>query len=325
MLRTRAAPTVIRGLCLVFYTTVLQNVHLHRSLIQKKNTPIRRAGQKRKPSPLRSRGHKSSVGASAFNPQVLTTATSSSYAPGAVGLEGYESSHQLLRCDPGLTGAFLRGINSHLRVPVGDLDTTLDALSHNLHASGGASNPHRPLSSRYWDIPPNLSPLLGPQALAPEGLGHGSWAVTPIDKQVRITHRLASNGLKYMLEASTIAQTVIPPGDEHVVPPSELRPMMGNLREALCATATTLGELVHPSLVQQRTATLKSSSMTDMERFLQEPYVPGSILGPSAQSLWKNGPDLHHENSRLLRQLTQPRQQQSRRRGRGARGPLQSL
>ena len=260
--------------------------------------------------------------AATFNPQILTTTTSSSYAPGAVGLEGYESSHQLLRCDPGLTGAFVRGINSHLRVPVGDLDSTLEALSHNLHSSGGASSmPHRPLSSSYWDIPSNLSPLLGPQSLAPEGLGHGSWKVTPIDRQVKAAHRLASNGLKYMLEASTIAQTAIPPGDEHVIPPGDLRLMMGNLREALCATAATLGELVHPYLAQQRTATLKSSPVSDRERFLQEPYVPGSILGPSAQALWKNGPDFHYEASRLMQQLAQPRRQQSRSRGRGVRGP----
>ena len=222
-------------------------------------------------SPLPKKGPSIIRWAASYNPQVLTTTTSSSYAPGAIGLEGFESTHQLLHSDTGLLGAFLRGVNSHLQVPVGDFSQTLESLSRNLHASGGSTNPHRPLSSRFWDFQPELSSLLSPQSLAPSGLGHGSWSLTPIDKHVRNAHRLASNGLKFLMEASAIAQTLIPPGDEHVVPPSEIRPMVGNLREALCATASTLGEMVHPALAQQRTATLKSSSMTDMDRFLQEP------------------------------------------------------
>ena len=79
-------------------------------------------------SPLPKKGPSIIRWAASYNPQVLTTTTSSSYAPGAIGLEGFESTHQLPHSDAGLSGAFLRGVNSHLQVPVGDFSQTLESL-----------------------------------------------------------------------------------------------------------------------------------------------------------------------------------------------------
>ena len=262
--------------------------------------------------------------AASFNPNVLATTTSSTYAPGGIGFEGLQSSQQLIIGDPGVSGAFLRGMNAHLQVPPGDFPQTLSYLSSNLHASSGAgSDPHKALPHRFWSLQPEVSSLFQADTLSPEGLGHGSWAVTPVDGQVRRAHKHATHGLKYLMEAAAICSIVIPRDDTHHVPPEELRPMLGNLREALCASAAAMGELLHPALVHQRTATLRSSNLPDMDRFLQEPYVPGSILGPRAQDLWSGGPDMYYENSRMLRQLAMSRQrpQQSRGRSQKRKGP----
>ena len=105
--------------------------------------------------------------AAQYNPELISTTSTSSYAPGYSGFEGPKTIQNQIFADPGVSGAFLRGLNSHLQVPATGFPETLDLLATNLHAATGSSaDPHKPLPIRYWDFHPRLASLFKPDTLA---------------------------------------------------------------------------------------------------------------------------------------------------------------
>ena len=225
-------------------------------------------------------------------------ATSSQALPGSFALQEGSSSSSLLRGDDGVMGAFLRGLNMHRAIPkeaqlpvdiIRELKESvpvLGAQKYDQHI-----RPLRPINGKFFQFSdPALAFLLSKDALMPRGVvPHQDWGNAQLPTTSCPQWKRTSDGLAFMLEAAALVDLLITLEGETV--PDHKAQMLRNLRNLIVSTSTVLGSQGHELLMSRREQILERFGQPNRQALLQEPFLPGQILGAQAKKQLEEGRD----------------------------------
>ena len=252
-------------------------------------------------------------------------ASSGSVLPGSFALQDSTSSASLLKADNGVLGAFLRGLNLHRSIPadallpeviVSELETSLPVLSS--QKNDQHLRTLRPLNSKFFKFSnPALASFLSKDALIPKGVApHQDWGNAPMPTAASPQWRRTADGLAFMLEAAALVDLLITLEGDSV--DENKAQMLRNLRNLILSTSSILGSQGHDVLMSRREQILEKFNQPNKQALMQEPFLPGKILGDEASAQLQKGPDPYKKVAQCIESVARSRSFSPRGRGWGS-------
>ena len=265
--------------------------------------------------------------AKSFCPEMIYS--SSSVSAGSFAFRESLSETSKLRGDEGVMGAFLRGLNIHRKIPESAQipEEIIPALQSSSVVPQSAQrrlqypSPFRPIrASNFHFTDPTLQSLLSRDALNPYVSPHPDWGSSSMPGSSCPQWGRTAEGLSLHLEAAALVDLLVKAeGDRMDLQGNQ---MLKNLRHLILSSATILGTFGHDALLARREQILEKFKLPNRINRLQEPFLPGNLLGPGTSADIQAQRDpldrLTYCVSRLARDR-QPPNQSSRGRGRSFR------
>ena len=205
-----------------------------------------------------------------------------------------------IRYDRAIYGAFLRGINIHRTIPNSAflfsdvkealLNSSYSVPNHKSEAFNLRISPTLAASIFSFEEEEQAS-YLSQDALKPEITQvHQDWGnLSESRPKSSLKWQHASRGLAFMLEAATTLDCLSASLSDTE---RDLKmPMISRIRELLASASQLFGASGHDALSSRRAQLLNSIAIPDKDSFLEEPFLPGKLLGDRTTKALQSGRD----------------------------------
>ena len=242
--------------------------------------------------------------------------TSSSVTPGSFSFQDHAVDFMKLRGDTGVIGAFLRGLNVHKSLPPSAClpDQVISALG----SASSSSSSHRPYSgfkpmkaSMFHFENQDLLSLLARDSASTSNIPvHQDWGGPSSSSSSSVQWSRASEGLALQLEAAALVDLLAKLEGDHM--DSRKSTILQSIRSLVVASASLFGTFGHDVLKERRESFLDRIKPPNKAVFMQEPYLPGHVVGAQATTCITQPRDPSRALSEVVTQLSRSVQSSAR-------------
>ena len=199
-----------------------------------------------------------------------------------------QSSFGQVEADDGLCGAFLRGVNYHLKTPSQHMQALLDSLpTSELGLPRCEFSPLPVGAYTFKEHASKMPSFLSQAALRSQQSHFSGWSPPSIPRDLSSRWSSISRGFLYLHEMSSLTSLLMAgPGMDLEDRQTALRQM----RKMLLGAAFTMGSLGHNTMMSARQLHIKVMGEHASPTFNADPFGLSSPLGPSGSRLWNSGP-----------------------------------
>ena len=215
----------------------------------------------------------------------------------------------LVQADDGLCGAFLRGVNYHIKSPSQHMKALLNSLPSCKPGTPRYEFPPLPAGAyAFQESAAKMPTFLSTAALRDRQSLFPGWAPPSIPKDISGKWSSVCKGFLYLHEASALSSLLMASPQMDL---DDRGQILRQFRRMLLGAAFTMGSLGHGAMSDARQLHLKVMGEHSSPRFASEPFGIASPLGDAGRELWNSGPSAMAQTCSFLQKQASSRQHSS--------------